>query len=123
LKERAAMTAATPAKHGTGHFIAERVTAIVLLVLMPWFFFSIALSMDGSYESAAAWAASPINAVGLALFLVVTFYHMRLGLQVVIEDYIHKSGTRGMLLALNSIVTLGAGLAGLWAIYKISFGG
>jgi succinate dehydrogenase / fumarate reductase, membrane anchor subunit len=117
------MTAAKPAKHGTGHFIAERVTSIALLLLLPWFLFSVAISVNGDFDSAFRWVAHPVNAGGLLLFLVISIYHMRLGVQVVIEDYISAASSRGLLLAVNTLICLAAALAGAWAIYQISFGG
>lgn len=123
------MTVADPAhekhgaeKHGTGHFIAERVTSIVLLLLTPWFLVSLAL-LDGGYDGALAWLSKPLNGIGVGLFLLVSLYHMRLGLQVVVEDYIAAPGTRRILLGLNSGVCLVAALIGAYAIYSISFGG
>ena len=111
-----------PEKHGTGHFIAERVTSIVLLLLTPWFLISMAL-LDGGYDSALAWLSRPFNAIGTGLFLLVSIYHMRLGIQVVVEDYISVAGTRRLLLGLNTAVCLVAALIGAYAIYSTSFGG
>ena len=111
-----------PEKHGTGHFIAERVTSIVLLILTPWFLISMAL-LDGGYDSALAWLSRPLNAIGVGLFLLVSLYHMRLGLQVVVEDYISVAGTRRLLLGLNTAVCLVAALISAYAIYSTSFGG
>ncbi|MDX2234578.1 MAG: succinate dehydrogenase, hydrophobic membrane anchor protein [Hyphomonadaceae bacterium] len=108
--------------HGTGHFIAERVTAIALLVLTPWFIVSVAL-LDGGYDGARAWAGQPLNAIGIGLFILITLYHTRLGLQVIVDDYIAKPGTRGILLGLSTVLTWAAGLISAYALYSISFGG
>jgi succinate dehydrogenase / fumarate reductase membrane anchor subunit len=110
-------------KHGTGHFIGERVSAIALLVLLPWFIFSVALGLDGQYDTARAWLAQPINAIGLSLFLLVTIYHAQLGVSVVVDDYIARPFTRGILLLLNTLLSLALAGIGLWAIYRISLGG
>jgi len=109
-------------KHGTGHFIAERVTSIALLPLLPWFLISLA-TLNGGYDEARAWIGKPLNAIGTGLFLLITLYHMRLGIQVVIEDYIGKPGTRGLLLGLNTVVMAVAALISVYALYSISFGG
>ena len=111
-----------PEKHGTGHFIAERVTSIALLVLTPWFLISLAL-LDGGYDGARAWIGQPLNAIGVGLFLLITLYHMRLGIQVVVDDYIVKPGTRGLLLGLNAVLMFAASALGAWSLYSISFGG
>jgi succinate dehydrogenase / fumarate reductase membrane anchor subunit len=110
------------AKHGTGHFIAERVSAIALLLLTPWFLISLAL-LDGGYDGARAWVGKPLNAIGVGSFILVTLYHTRLGVQVIIEDYIAKPGTRGVLLGLNTVICAAAALISAYALYSISFGG
>lgn len=111
------------AGHGTGHFIGERVSAILLLFLLPWFVVSAALSLDGSYDSARAWLANPFTAIGLALLLLISLYHMRLGVQVIAEDYLGKDGTRKFVLGVNTLITLLAAAVGGYALYQISFGG
>ena len=109
-------------KHGTGHFIAERVTSIALLLLTPWLLISLAL-LDGGYDGALAWIGKPTNAIGVGLFLLITLYHMRLGIQVIVEDYIVKPGTRSVLLGLNTVVMIAASAISVYALYSISFGG
>lgn len=108
--------------HGTGHFIAERVTSIALMLLTPWFVLSVAL-LDGGYDSARAWAAQPINAIGLGVFLVMSLYHIMLGLRVVAEDYIANKDTLRILLGLNTFVALTAMVVSISALYSISIGG
>lgn len=110
-------------KHATAHFIAERVTSIALIVLLPWLIFSAAASLDGSQESALAWLSQPVNSILAALVLVISLYHMRLGMQVIIDDYIAKPGTRSALSGLNMLVCLGAAAISLFSLYRISFGG
>jgi succinate dehydrogenase / fumarate reductase, membrane anchor subunit len=110
------------ARHGTGHFIAERVTSIALLVLTPWLLISLAL-LDGGYEGARAWAVQPLNAIGLGLFLVIGLYHACLGVQVVVDDYIGKPGTRSLLLGVASLLGIAGAVVSVYALYSISFGG
>jgi succinate dehydrogenase / fumarate reductase membrane anchor subunit len=109
-------------KHGTGHFIAERVTSILLLMLTPWFVISLAL-LDGGYDSALAWVRQPLNAIGVGVFLIVTLYHTRLGLQVVAEDYIADQGTLRILMGVNAFIMFVASAVTAYALYSISFGG
>lgn len=111
------------AKHGAEHFIAQRVSAVALALLAPWFVISIALTMGAGYDAARAWVAQPLNALLLIALIVAAFYHMRLGLQVVIEDYIQKPAAKAALLLLNLFATLGSGLAAAFAVIKISLGG
>jgi succinate dehydrogenase / fumarate reductase membrane anchor subunit len=108
---------------GTGHFIGQRVSAIALIVLATWFVLTAALSMKGpTYVAAIDLVSDPINAVGLALLICVALYHMRLGLQVVIEDYIQKPATKLILLLLNALVPLAIGAGALFALLAVNFG-
>lgn len=111
------------AGHGTGHFIAERLSSVLLLVLLPWFMISAAMSLDGTFDAARLWLASPLNSIGVGLFFLISLYHMRLGVQVIAEDYLGNEGTRRLVLGVNTLVTLLAAAVGVFALYKISFGG
>ncbi len=104
------------AKSGVGHFIAQRVSAIALLILIPVFLWSVVTLPSGGYEAARDWIASPLGALVMLLTLTAAFYHMRLGLQVVIEDYIHKPATKHALLIANSLVSAGLWIAALYAV-------
>jgi succinate dehydrogenase / fumarate reductase membrane anchor subunit len=108
---------------GTGHFIATRLTSIALAVLAPWFAVSAALSMrDGSYLSAIDFLSDPVNAVGVILLIVLGFYHMSLGMQEVILDYILKPLTKMTLLALNALVPLVLAAGAIFAVLLVNFG-
>ncbi|MDH5750229.1 MAG: succinate dehydrogenase, hydrophobic membrane anchor protein [Rhodospirillales bacterium] len=81
-------------KDGTGHWMAQRFTAIALLPLTLWFVYSI-ISLTGADQAAfKIWAAEHGNALLLILFVLTMYYHTQLGLQVVIEDYIHHEGLK-----------------------------
>ena len=87
------------AKDGTSHWWWQRVTAVLMIPLMLWFVYSFVGTMVGaSREGAAAWFASPVNSIALLALLTAMFYHSRLGLQVVIEDYVHGHGKKIFLL-------------------------
>ena len=108
---------------GTGHFIGQRVSAVALIVLATWFVLTAALTMKGpTYVAAIDLVTDPINAVGLSLLICVALYHMRLGLQVVIEDYIQKPATKMILLLLNALVPLAIGAGALFALLAVNFG-
>lgn len=111
------------AKEGTGHFISQRVSALALMFLLPWFMIAAALSFKGGHESARAFVAHPINSVLLVLFVAAAFYHMRLGMQVVIEDYIGKPVGKTLALLANSFFTIVLTVVAVWAILRVSFGG
>jgi succinate dehydrogenase / fumarate reductase membrane anchor subunit len=110
------------AKSGTGHFIVQRVTAIALAILAPWFVISAAVSLPFGYEAARAWVAQPLVAVPLALLALVGFHHMRLGMAVVIEDYIHKPSSKALLLLANLFMSVALSAAAVFCILQISFG-
>lgn len=107
------------AKSGTTHHVRQRVSALALIVLVPWFLFSMINAATGGYDIARDWASQPLNAVLLVLTAGAAFYHMRLGMQVVIEDYILGTGLRGALLILNSFASLGLFVAVSLAIVKL----
>ena len=90
------------AKSGVGRFIGERVTSVALVFLVIWAVGSALTLARGGYDGALHWLGSPVNAVLLLLLLVVGFYHMQVGMTVIIEDYIGKPVTKALLLIANA---------------------
>lgn len=111
------------AKEGTMHFIRQRVSALALLVLVPWFLISGVIAVQDGHASVVDWVASPLNAALLILTLGAAFYHMRLGMQVVIEDYIAKSGTKHFLLILNTFIAVALFVVTVMSVMKMWIGG
>ena len=111
-----------PAKEGTHHWWHQRLTAGSNLVLMLWFVISIALLPAYDQATLIAWLASPWAAVPMILLIMSTFYHFRLGLQVVIEDYQHDE-TRLVLLILVNFLTVGIATLAVFSILKVAFTG
>lgn len=108
---------------GTDHFIGQRVSAVALIVLGVWFVISVALGMPApSYVAAIDFLTSPLNAVGVVLLIVVAMYHMQLGMQVVIEDYIHRPATKILLLLLNKFIPLVIVAGAVFAVLQVNFG-
>ena len=110
-------------KTGTSHHIRQRVSALALLVLVPWFLFSIMKAALGGYADALTWVSSPLNASLLVLAAGVVSYRMRLGMQAVIEDYIGKPGTRAALLILNTFFTAVLFVVVVMSVLRIWTGG
>ena len=82
------------AKEGTGHWWTQRLTSLALIPLGVWFVASVAAHAGADYEAMRAWVGSPVVASLLLLLIVTTFYHSYLGLQVVIEDYVHSEAVK-----------------------------
>jgi succinate dehydrogenase / fumarate reductase membrane anchor subunit len=108
------------AKHGVSHWIAERVSSVALVPLSLWAVFSVLNLARTGYDGAVLWLHSPINAVLAGLLMLITFQHMHAGLRVVVEDYIHKPGTKAMLLVLNLFVCVLFGALALFSILKVA---
>ena len=111
------------AKDGVQHWWRQRVTAAALLVLGIWFVLLVLSLLHGGYAAAHAALAHPLNAALMIAFLIALFWHMQLGVQVVIEDYVH---TRWIELTLQILVRFFAVLAALLAIIavlRIALGG
>jgi len=108
---------------GTGHFIAQRVSAIALIVLGLWFLIAIVIEMRSpGYVSAIDFLSTPLNAVGVILLIIAGIYHMQIGMQVIIEDYIHKPVTRTILVLLNTLIPIALGAGAVFAVLIVNFG-
>lgn len=111
------------AHHGAHHWLLQRFTAVGNLVLMLFLVVSLALLPGYDYATMTGWAASPLVATALALMVVSLFWHARLGLQVLIEDYIHTAGNRFAVLTLLNLAAFGGAMFGLVSIARIAFAG
>jgi succinate dehydrogenase / fumarate reductase membrane anchor subunit len=108
---------------GAGHFIATRVTSIALAVLAPWFAVSAALAIgDASYLGVIDFLTNPFNAVGVILLTAIGLYHMSLGMQEVILDYIARPITKIVLLILNAFVPFVLAAGAIFAVLLVNFG-
>ncbi len=111
------------AKGGTHHFWLQRLTAIALVPLTIWFALSIASLATADLPAVLAWMRSPLSAVLMLSFLLAGFWHMKLGLQVVIEDYVHGEWRKIACLILNNLVSIFLALAATLAVLKMLLGG
>ena len=111
------------AREGVKHWWAQRLTAIALIPLVVRFAISLVMLSGADYDIARAWIGSPLVMVLLILTIVIGLHHGQLGLQVVIEDYIHGDGWKLALIVAVRFVAVIFGLAATVAILRIGFGG
>ncbi len=109
------------AKDGTHHFWHQRLTALLLIPLILWLGFSLA-ALPVEHATLVAWIQQPVATVGLVLLVIVTFYHAKLGLQIVIEDYVSSHSRRMVTLLISNLICLLFGAVGVVSVLKISFG-
>jgi succinate dehydrogenase / fumarate reductase membrane anchor subunit len=109
------------AKEGTGHWWAQRLTALALIPLTIWFVASLVSLAGADHAAMAAWMGNPVSAGLMILLVVATFYHAALGLQVVIEDYVHSEGAKmAALIAVNGLCVV-LGLTAVLAVLSLLF--
>ena len=111
------------AKDGTHHWWMQRVTAIALVPLVVWFVASILSLVGADHAAATAWLRGPLPALLMVLFLATGFFHLMLGMQVVIEDYVGEGWMRIATLLVWKFACIAVGLASILATLRITFGG
>ena len=110
------------AKDGTRHWWLLRLSSVALVPLTPLFVLSFARALGSGHDAVVAAYSNPWNALVAILFLLVGFQHLKDGLQVVIEDYVHGKAARAGLIASNSLLCWGLAIAGVFAVVRISLG-
>ena len=109
-----------PARSGVHHWYAERVTAIALVPLTLWFIVNMLRLVGAPQESVAIWAGHPVNTALLLALIAMTFHHMQLGVQVVLEDYVDAKGLMTALILLNKGLALVLGLIASVSVLKLA---
>ena len=113
------------AKEGSNHWWSQRLTAIMLIPLTLWFVASIWWLVVGgaTYEAFQDWLSGPVAAILMLLLIGAMFYHLKLGLQVVVEDYVHNKTLKwAILIKLNIGCVVGA-VAAIYSTIAVAFGG
>ncbi|MDR2856560.1 MAG: succinate dehydrogenase, hydrophobic membrane anchor protein [Novosphingobium sp.] len=112
------------AHSGSHHWLVIRYTAIGSLLLTVWFAVSLLLLLnDWRFETMHDWIARPVPATALALFVLVNIWHARLGLQVVVEDYVHDDGGKFACIALLNLLAFAGAAFGLFCVIRMALGG
>lgn len=110
------------AKSGTEHFWMQRVTGVANVPLSLFVVGLIITTAGSNYAAVKATLGSPLVAIPLILFVVSATWHMRLGMQVIIEDYVPSEGPKVALILANTFFSVAIGLGSVFAILKLSFG-
>ena len=109
------------AKEGVSHWWAQRLTAVALVPLAIWLVLSLILLTGAPHAAAVTWLGHPLVTTLMLLLIFATFHHAQLGLQVVIEDYVHGEGTRLVLIVLVKFAAILLGAGSAIAVLKICF--
>jgi succinate dehydrogenase / fumarate reductase membrane anchor subunit len=110
------------AHSGAHHWLVQRFTAIGNLVLTSWFAVSLLGLPNFSYVTLRDWLVSPVSATGLCLLIISVFWHARLGLQVVVEDYVHEHGAKFAAIAALNLTAFGGAAFGLFSVIRLALG-
>ncbi len=111
------------ARSGTGHFWLQRVTAVANVILATAFVVIVLALVGKPYDAAMALLSHPVVALLMLLFVASGLIHMRLGMQTIIEDYVHGEGAKVLAVIANTFFTVAVGAASVFAILKIALGG
>jgi succinate dehydrogenase / fumarate reductase membrane anchor subunit len=110
------------AKEGVHHWWMQRLSAILLVPLTLWFVIAVVAHVGADYAATRAWLGSPVSFGLMVLLIGATFYHAQLGLQVVIEDYVHREGLKIASILAVKLASLVLALAAVVALMVIVFG-
>ena len=110
------------ARSGAHHWWIQRLTAVALVPLSLWFVASLLALVTADHTTVIAWLRSPVDAILCCAFIVATFYHGQLGIQVVLEDYVHAESWKLVSIVITTFLSLLMAAACLFAVLSIAFG-
>jgi succinate dehydrogenase / fumarate reductase, membrane anchor subunit len=108
------------AGEGAEHWWHERLTAIATFLLFVWFIASLLRLPDLDHRTVASWLSEPAAAVPMILLILSTFWHLKMGLQVVVEDYVHEEGSKLFWITLLNFLAVTGAVTALFAILKVA---
>jgi succinate dehydrogenase / fumarate reductase membrane anchor subunit len=111
------------ARSGAHHWWLERLTSVATLLLVVWLLVSLLTLPDLAYGTIVEWLGSPLGAVPMLLLIVSTFWHAKLGLQVVVEDYVDDEGLKLFTITLVNFFIVALGATAFFSVLKIAFAG
>ncbi|MFZ0254598.1 MAG: succinate dehydrogenase, hydrophobic membrane anchor protein [Gammaproteobacteria bacterium] len=111
------------AREGIHHWWTQRLTALALIPLSLWLVASIITITGADYATAAQWVRSPVVAVLLLLFIAAAFYHAQLGMQVVLEDYVHEGWAKVATIILSKFLMIALAFVAGFAVLRVALGG
>lgn len=111
------------ARAGTHHWWLQRMTAAGNLLLVSWFVISLARMPSWDHAIVTGWIGQPLVAIALIVMIANLFWHLRLGLQVVVEDYVHNNASRIGLIVLLNFYAIGCPALAIFSVASIAFGG
>lgn len=111
------------AKSGSHHWLLQRFTAIGNLVLVLWLVVSLLMLPNFHFDTVREWIARPVPATAMALLIISTFWHARLGMQVMFEDYVHDDGNKFAILALLNLAAFAGAAFGVFCVIRLALGG
>ncbi len=110
------------AHHGAHHWLVQRTTAVGNVVLMSWLLVSLVMLGDFGHASVTKWLSQPVSAVPMILLVISLFWHARLGLQVLVEDYLHQPGTKFAALTALNLAIIGGGAFAIFSTLRLALG-
>ena len=110
------------AKEGVERWLLQRITAVALAPLVLWFVIALIGLVGADFDTVQEWVGRPLPAICLVLLLIATFYHASLGLQVVIEDYVHGELSRLGLVIVVRLACVTLAVAGIVAVLTLALG-
>ena len=111
------------AHSGSHHWLLQRFTAIGNLLLVLWFIASLLMLPNLGYGAVREWIARPLPAAAMALLIVSTFWHARLGMQVMLEDYVHTPANKFACVAALNLIAFAGAAFGLLCVIRLALGG